>query len=198
VRGVQFFLASPNLQNFSVPDGVNFILVELWGAGGGGGHASLGAGAGGGGGGAYRRAAVPVTPGQLLHLSVGGGGAGAGPSSPPNGAAGQPTTLFNDTNSYFVQASGGGGGAGGFNGGGGGSGGACNGSDVFWETGGTTYVCFPGIGGGSSTLISGGSGGRAFNGSVEALGARGGAGASDTGPSNAGSPGTAGQALISW
>ncbi len=71
----------PGTQNWSVPDGVYVIEVEVWGGGGGGAGSVSGgssnaadyAGEGGGGGG-YSRGAFNVTPGQVLAVTVGSGG----------------------------------------------------------------------------------------------------------------------------
>lgn len=72
---------APGTQNWSVPDGVYVIEVEVWGGGGGGAGSVSGgssnaadyAGEGGGGGG-YSRGAFNVTPGQVLAVTVGSGG----------------------------------------------------------------------------------------------------------------------------
>jgi Glycine-rich domain len=67
---------------FTVPDGINYVLVEMCGGGGGGGYQSNDSGpvAGGGGGGGYIRAVVPVTPGDSIPITVGAAG-----STPDNG-----------------------------------------------------------------------------------------------------------------
>lgn len=64
----------------TIPDGVYYIYVRLWGGGGGGGwgaghnHGVWG-GAGGGGGG-MGECFLQVSPGQQIGVSIGGGGAG--------------------------------------------------------------------------------------------------------------------------
>lgn len=69
---------------WTVPDGVNSVLIEIWGAGGGGGapvNCICCLAGGGGGGGAYARKFLPVTPGTAYTVCVGGGGVGGSPSS---------------------------------------------------------------------------------------------------------------------
>lgn len=67
---------------FIVPQGINYVLVEMCGGGGGGGYQANASGplAGGGGGGGYVRAVVPVTPGDSIPITVGTAG-----STPNNG-----------------------------------------------------------------------------------------------------------------
>ncbi len=61
-------------QSFTVPTGVNWIFVKLWGAGGGAGRqGGWNYGADGGGGG-HTRGLIPVTPGQTIFVAVGRGG----------------------------------------------------------------------------------------------------------------------------
>lgn len=55
---------------FKVPDGINTLIVEAWGAGGSG----CGGGGGGGGGGAYTYCTLGVSPGQAFSVVVGAGG----------------------------------------------------------------------------------------------------------------------------
>ena len=57
---------------FTVPSGVNSVIVELWGAGGGG--LSTWSSSGGGGGGGYGKSGVSVTSGQKYYVTVGTGG----------------------------------------------------------------------------------------------------------------------------
>lgn len=61
--------------NFTVPDGVSKLLVELWGGGGGANGSNLDPGGAGGGGG-YVLALLDVTAGQVIPYAVGAGGAG--------------------------------------------------------------------------------------------------------------------------
>lgn len=71
----------PGPDQFTVPDNVRNITVEVWGGGGGGGSVSRGffggaVEAGGGGGGAYAARSFQVTAGQTFDLSIGAGGGG--------------------------------------------------------------------------------------------------------------------------
>jgi hypothetical protein len=70
---------------FTVPNGITSIQVELWGAGGGGGaggnanllciqQGSVSGGGGGGGSGGYSSQAFNVTPGASYSVSIGDGG----------------------------------------------------------------------------------------------------------------------------
>jgi hypothetical protein len=62
---------------FTIPAGINSIIVEIWGAGGGGGSSNLGAfginGCGGGAGG-YGKGSINVVSGQDYNIIVGVGG----------------------------------------------------------------------------------------------------------------------------
>jgi hypothetical protein len=75
VHGVKEFFASGD---FTVPEGVTSVMVEMWGGGGGGFVGSETAAAGGGGGGAYTRSAITVVPGRTYSVIVGAGGAAGG------------------------------------------------------------------------------------------------------------------------
>jgi hypothetical protein len=57
--------------NWTVPDGITKVVVEVWGAGGGG--SQYGSGAGGG----YIKGNFTVTPGSSITFSIGTGGSGA-------------------------------------------------------------------------------------------------------------------------
>ncbi|MHA7810972.1 MAG: DUF6701 domain-containing protein [Marinobacter adhaerens] len=59
---------------FTVPDRVNEVVVEVWGAGGSGGGVTERGVSGGGGGGAYARSRMAVEPGDQLTIRVGAGG----------------------------------------------------------------------------------------------------------------------------
>lgn len=82
---------------FTVPAGINTVLIEGWGGGGGGGGGLAGstnqtpAAPGGGGGGAAIRKSVllPVAPGQNIPVTIGAGGAGGAAGA--NGASGAAT-----------------------------------------------------------------------------------------------------------
>jgi hypothetical protein len=63
--------------NWTVPAGVNWIWVEVWGAGGGGNGSSGQYGGDGGGGGGFATRRCAVMPGASLAISVGIGGVGA-------------------------------------------------------------------------------------------------------------------------
>jgi hypothetical protein len=67
------------VQNVTVPAGMNMMLVKLWGAGGAGSSVDIGTVESatfgyGGGAGAYAQCYIPVTPGETLQVIVGGGG----------------------------------------------------------------------------------------------------------------------------
>lgn len=72
----------PNMQVFTtsgiftVPSGVNKIMVEVWAGGGGGGNANIFSvcSAGGGGGGGFGKDVFGVTPGNIFTVTVGTGG----------------------------------------------------------------------------------------------------------------------------
>ena len=62
---------------FNVPDGVNLVFIEMWGAGGAGGAtASTDRDAFGGQAGGYVIAPVVVTPGGTVSVTIGTGGSG--------------------------------------------------------------------------------------------------------------------------
>lgn len=159
--GPTFLQLTGNQQNytasgtFTVPSGVNNVLVTLWGGGGGGGDAdgagiSGGYAGGGGGGGAYVRAIVQVTPGQSYSVVVGNAGQTNCGEQP--GASGGASSFAG------VSANGGGGGGVacaqgvgcGTAGGGGGGAGATQGGAVF---------SFPGQPGQTGSPTTGGAGG---------------------------------------
>lgn len=77
------YSSSPHI--WTIPAGINKILVELWGAGGGGGPE------GGGGGGGYVKAQIIVVPGKQYSITIGQGGTGS--SSTQTGADGGDTSL---------------------------------------------------------------------------------------------------------
>ncbi len=164
---------------FTVPANVGSITVEVRGGGGGGGTGfSWGArsgssGGGGGGSGGYGRQTFTVNPGENYNITVGAGG------SP--GATGGISSFGS-----LISATGGNPGGNGvnFTPGGGGSGG----------TSAATYNV-TGNSGSSGSTSSGGAGGSGVNG----YGGGGGGGAAQ--PCCAyysGSPGQAGQVIVSW
>ncbi|GAB2970347.1 hypothetical protein [Nocardioides montaniterrae] len=82
---------------FYVPTGVTSINFEgEGGSGGGGGGAAGGAGKGGGGGAYAQAPSVPVTPGELLWITVGAPGAGGAVSTA--GTAGTVSKVVRDSN----------------------------------------------------------------------------------------------------
>jgi hypothetical protein len=96
---------------FTVPSGVyNIKSVKVWGAGGGGGGSTgINTSSAGGGGGGYTNAfQVPVTPGQVITVTIGAGGTGGVGAG--NGTAGGDSDFGSTT---AVHATGGGGGGGG-------------------------------------------------------------------------------------
>ena len=100
-------ITSTGSQNYTVPAGVVFIEIEMWGGGGGGGNGRTVSGGrgggtthqrgGGGGGGAYVKHKIHITQlveNAAINFTVGAGGAGNGSGS---GADGADTTLNNIT-----------------------------------------------------------------------------------------------------
>lgn len=91
--GIKIFGAGTD--TFVVPDGVTIIRrIRAWaGGGGGGGSYGLNSGGSGGGGSAYGELLnLPVSPGQIIPVSVGAGGLG-GTGAPTNGTAGGSTSF---------------------------------------------------------------------------------------------------------
>lgn len=91
-------------QTFTVPAGVNYIFVKLWGAGGGAGIPggwTYGADAGGGG---HTRGLFPVTPGSTIIVVVGRGGVTANGSTQSYGGGG--TGQNNSDSRYGGQGGG--------------------------------------------------------------------------------------------
>ncbi len=63
--------------NWTAPSGVNWVYVQMWGAGGGGSGSAGGGGVGGGGGGGgFWSGVCPTTPGAAVAIGVGQGGSG--------------------------------------------------------------------------------------------------------------------------
>lgn len=89
--------STPGNYTFTVPASVTSLNVQCWGGGGGGIGGSSSVGQGGGGGGAYAgEPSYAVTPGQVLHYTVGAGGTGqnVGVNTAANGG----NTVFDSTN----------------------------------------------------------------------------------------------------
>jgi len=61
-------------QSWTVPAGITYVYVKLWGSGGGGGHYGGWSFGSFGGGGGHTRGIVPVTPGEVLTIRVPRGG----------------------------------------------------------------------------------------------------------------------------
>jgi len=85
---------------FVVPPGISHITGDLWGGGGGAGNAL-----GSGGSGAHETVLVAVTPGDVVHVTVGAAGAGG-----YQGTAGGTSALSLNTGGTIASAGGGGGG----------------------------------------------------------------------------------------
>ena len=121
-------ITSTGAQSYTVPAGVRYLEIEMWGAGGGGGAmTSTGSGrgvvrygGGGGGGGGYLKktyyGAGDMQAGDTLNFTVGAGGAGGALNNPGAGGVGsvlsthkRSTTVI--TTFSYVRAYGGGGGA---------------------------------------------------------------------------------------
>ena len=71
-------VGSQRTTSWTVPAGVSWITVEVWGAGGGGNGSAGAYGGDGGGGGGFGTRRCAVTPGGSLAIAAGVGGAGAG------------------------------------------------------------------------------------------------------------------------
>lgn len=77
--------------NFVVPNGCFAVKARVCGGGGGGGAGAPGYGGGGGGAGGYAEAIIPVSPGEVLPITVGGGGSPGCPNGPTAGTGGTST-----------------------------------------------------------------------------------------------------------
>lgn len=141
--------------SWTVPTGVNSVLVEVQGGGGGSGGctANSNTGGGGGGGGGYASQTISVTPGEIYTATVGAVGS-AGASGDNDGGVGG-TSRFNNS-LYEINATGGAGGLRGSTGTGGAGG---TGASSFP---GTPVTYTGGVGGDkNATYRSGGGGGGA-------------------------------------
>jgi len=157
--------------SFTIPAAVTAVTIECWGAGGGGCSYPINGGGsgGGGGGGSYVIAnGVPVTPGQVLTITVGAGGAAG---SGDGGAAGGDS---------FVYRSGDPGGSTAAD--------AIGGSGAYRNTGGSGGGGFGFFGNAGGAGANGNSGGFTPPGGY--FGAPGGGAATSTSPGTAGDPGT--------
>ncbi len=184
-------------QSFTVPVGVNSVLLEVWGAQGNN-NAGLYCGQPGKGG--FAQGYLSVTPGETIYIYVGGqdgwngGGTGGGTSSYRGGDGGGASDVRQGGNAIgdrvIVAGAGGGAGGGGgrSGGGGGGAGGGGTGGEGGINTSYPAYVGYVGYGGNGgnganySSYVGGGGGGFPTAGSGGAAGA----------PGNEGSAGEAG------
>jgi len=174
LTGKQEFSASGT---FTVPAGINYVLVEMWGGGGGGNAYYVPASQKGGGGGGYIRATVPVTPGQSIPVTVGLGGAGNKGSG--SGATGGASTFGNT----LLVAKGGTGGLIPYHGGTPGVGGSVTGG----------ILSFPGFNGSSPAGGSSGSG-MIYSGPMAPVYGNGGNGAGEY----VGEDGQPGYVIVRW
>ena len=200
--GTQFRLLNPNLQKmanvtryatagtftYTVPDGVHWLDVEVWGAGGGGAWADGITGYAAGGGGGYARKLCAVTPGQQVTVTVGAGGNGGSSGSGSDGGS--------SSFGAFCSATGGKGGVsqGGNQSTNGGDGGSGSGGDINL-TGGKGMGNAQSAGG--DAPLGGAGGVFSYNGTTFSSGpgqAPGGGGSSIQYSSGAGRPGGAGGA----
>jgi hypothetical protein len=175
--------------NWTCPDGITSVTVEVWGAGGaGGGSTSNASGGSGGGGGGYTTASVSVTPGNTYTVTVGAGGTG----STGNGTAG--------TASSFITLTANGGGGGETNTGTPGSGGTASGGSTNLTGGnGITGASDGGAGGAGANGGAGGAGGNSGpGGNGTAPGGGGGGGDRQGGSGEIGGDGADGQVIITW
>ena len=102
---VTTFNSTGATQTWTCPAGIDFIQVEVWGAGGGGGNSNNTTtnGGSGGGGGAYSRSLLAVTPGTTYTLFVGAGGAGAPNASTTSANDGEDSWFANSTTSVLAK-----------------------------------------------------------------------------------------------
>lgn len=203
--------------SFLVPNTTNIMVLICGGGGGGGGGASANTGGGGGGGGVSPIVGtIPVTPGQILAVSVplaaGGGTAGVAGT---NGGIAKLTVGSSSTvliqcyggagGSPASGASAGNGGDGGYfsaalrvgGGGGGAAGGGNVGGDGFYAVGGApgnADATRGGGGGGAAGYQVGGAGAAGANGGSGASGSNGGIGAGGGGGGAASATGGTGGA----
>ena len=96
----KYFVSYTQNGNWTVPADVTKIYFEIWGGGGGG------AAGGDGGAGMYLEVVKPVTPGQVLNITIGLGGLGAA-SSASNGGNGANTSINSTVFNFPFVANGG-------------------------------------------------------------------------------------------
>jgi hypothetical protein len=119
---------------WTVPSGVNHVMIEMWGAGGGG------SSGGGGASGMYILALLEVNPGSTLTLTIGLGGENA-TTNPGSASDGGTTIVSASSPSYLISASGGKG-----------AGSAAPGYATSYGTFGDTFAQFPGQSGDANTF----------------------------------------------
>ncbi len=178
--------STPGAGSWTVPCGVTYVTVAVYGGGGGGGGSNTAGQAGGGGGaGGYAETGFIVTPGDVIPFTIGTGGSAGGPAG--NGGAGGQTNLQPYSG---LTAFGGSGGLCENNGGGGGAGGTTTlfGTYIFGENGNAGGASIGGHGG-SNNGPNGGSGGLGGAAGVNggngfSLGSGGGGGGSKSGGAN--------------
>lgn len=106
IRGANIIVyGTPATYNWTVPDGVYRVYIEVWAGGGGGGGASSGNQASGGNGGGHSAGWRTVTPGDVITIVVGPGGNGG--SAGNNGTSGGSSSVGTTSP---ISATGGGGG----------------------------------------------------------------------------------------
>ncbi len=191
---MQVFSTATTSATFTVPAGVNKIMVEVWGAGGGGAAGNVSCSGGGGGG--YGKGIYPVIPNTNYTVTVGAGGSGGGPT-PQVGTTGGSSSFGG-----LISATGGTGGTTGSTTSVG-AGGISSGSP-FSVSGGSgftgcnncsNFYLLPGGGDGGY----GGSGGNGFSGAPGGTGvAPGGGGGGTVGPPNTGGTGAVGRVVVWW
>ena len=199
-QSANFQPVTPNFQAISasttwtVPAGVTYVDVEVFGAGGGGGGSQVSAAGGGGSGGGYARNIVPVTPGTGYVVIVGTGGAGGAGGTGNSGSGSSSGTSF--AGILVVNGAGGGAGATTGNLGAGGISGT-----VTVSSGGLSLQGGYGTSGNNSgSIYMAGNGGGSFStGNISgslAQGSSGGIGEGGAGGANGGGGGNGGNGLI--
>jgi hypothetical protein len=155
------FSATGAIQTWTVPSGVTQIYVDMAGGEGGASY-------GGGAGGAELTGALPVTPGEVLHIIAGGVG-GSGSEYSYGGGGGGGSFIYSTANQAGILAAAGGGGGQGSN---------TGSSAASFSTAGTAGLNGGGAGGtggnGGQAGTAGGGGGLLSNGAASSSGGGGG------------------------
>ncbi len=207
-HGLQVYSVA-GTHTFHVPDGLNSLIVELWGGGGGGSGGDRPTGCaqsagGGGGGGGYGKEVIPVIAGRDYSVMVGGSGVGGvSRTASVDGTAGGNSSFSGQGISEIAT---------------GGSGGRLPTCSGVGGPGGTTTLtlsipggngqngvfpesicCTGGRGGDGGNGGAGGAGGDGDqNGSPGAVVGGGGGGAGDQSGGGDGGAGADGKVVISW